>query len=80
MRLEVLHNGFRPIQRLLLKPMREPGGSVPGPIAVMTYRRALHGKYFAKAFQESMREMRHWTIGDVELFASFVSKQNECVY
>jgi hypothetical protein len=79
MRLEVLHNGFRPIQRLFLKPMRY-NGSVPGPVAVLTYRRALHGKYFAKAFQESMRKQRHWTIGDVELFASFVSKQNECVY
>ncbi|MGH9184767.1 MAG: hypothetical protein ACRD0U_02955 [Acidimicrobiales bacterium] len=80
MRLEVLHTGHRPIQRLLSRPMRQPNGSLPGPVAVMSYRRALHGKYFSKAFQECMRKKKHWTIGDVELFASFVSKQNECVY
>jgi uncharacterized peroxidase-related enzyme len=81
MRLQILENGHRPFQKAILSFIRTvSGGHVPGPILVMSYRRELFGKYMAASFQEGMRGAKEWSVGEVELFAAFVSHLNECKY
>lgn len=80
MRLKVLENGFRPLQNAQLRLIKRYAGYLPGPIAVMSYRRGFFGKYFARITHIAMRRARAWRVGDVELFAAFVSQQNQCTY
>ena len=80
MRLQILHDEFSPIQKAQMWLMSKLVGHVPGPIATMSYRRQLFGKPMSDVFDEAMRRMTEWSIGDVELFAAFVSKLNQCVY
>ena len=81
MRLRILENGFRPLQKAMLSMVRViSGGKVPGPILVLSYRRELCGKYLAACYQEGMRKATEWSLGEVELFAAFVSKLNQCKY
>lgn len=81
MRLGVLENGHRPLQKALLAlAALASGGTVPGPIRVLSYRRELFGRYFAGCVQEALRGARAWSLGEVELFAAFVSGLNECRY
>jgi hypothetical protein len=81
MRLQILENGHRPFQKMILSVIRAiSGGHAPGPILVMSYRRELFGKYMAACFQEGMRGAKEWSVGEVELFAAFVSQLNECKY
>jgi len=81
MRLQILENGHRPLQRAIMgfvrKMTQEP---VPGPILVMSYRRDLFGKHLAACLRESMRLGSEWTLGETELFAAFVSSVNRCQY
>ena len=78
MRLTILRHGHRPLQKLQLGIMKAVAGLVPGPVAVLSYRRELFGKYFADCLHETMRQCTAWSKGEVELFAAFVSKQNQC--
>ena len=81
MRLQILETGHRPFQKVILSFIRAvSGGHVPGPVLVMSYRRELFGKYMAACFQEGMRGGKEWSLGEVELFAAFVSRLNECKY
>lgn len=80
MRLKVLQSGFRPLQAAQLRLIKLIFGFVPGPIAVMSYRRNLFGKHFAPLLQTAMRRATAWRVSDVELFAAFVSYQNQCKY
>jgi len=81
MRLAVLENGLRPVQKIILAIFRTlTGGLVPGPLLVLSYRRGLCGKYLAACFQEGMREATEWSVAEVEIFAAFVSKLNSCQY
>jgi hypothetical protein len=80
-RLRILENGYRPLQKVILNIIRAiSGGKVPGPILVLSYRRKLCGKYLAACYQEGMRKATEWSLGEVELFAVFISKLNECKY
>ncbi len=81
MRLRVFENGFKPLQKVILSVIRAISrGKVPGPILVLSYRRELCGKYLAACYQEGMRQATKWSLGEVELFAAFVSKLNQCKY
>jgi hypothetical protein len=81
MRLQVLENGHRLFQKAILSVIRiASGGHVPGPVLVLSYRRELFGKHFAACLQEGMRGASEWTVGEVELFAAFISRLNECKY
>ncbi len=80
MRLQILHDGHRPIQKLFLRVIKMMAGQVPGPVAVMSYRKELFGKAMSDAFQAVMRGGKHWSIGEVELFAAYVSKLSQCAY
>ena len=81
MRLRILENGYRPLQKVILNIVRAiTGGKVPGPILVLSYHRELCGRYLAGCYQEGMRKASEWSLGEVELFAAFVSRLNECKY
>jgi hypothetical protein len=80
MRLSLLHHGHRPLQKLQLWIIRALVGQVPGPIATMSYRRQLFGRWLSDCFVESMQQTRHWSRGETELIAAYVSDQNRCRY
>ena len=80
MRLQILKSGHRPVQKLILRVIARIIGQVPGPIAVMSYRREMFGKGLSACFQESMHRATAWTHGETELFSAFVSKLNSCAY
>ena len=81
MRLQILEQGHRPLQKLIISLIRATSeGLAPGPMLVMSYRRELFGKYLSACLQEGMRSGSEWSVGEVELFAAFVSKLNACQY
>jgi hypothetical protein len=81
MRLKILENGHKPLQKVALRMMQAVlGGPVPGPILVLSYRRELFGKYMAPCFHEALRGAKEWSVAEVELFAAFVSRLNACRY
>jgi hypothetical protein len=80
MRLALLHHGHRPLQKLQLKLIAAMVGQLPGPIATMSYRRNLFGRWLSSCFVEAMEKPKHWTRGETELFAAYVSDQNRCRY
>lgn len=82
MRLQILDNGHSLFQKLILGLIKRSSEDhkAPGPVLVMSYRRELFGKHIAPCFQEAMRDMKAWTIGEVELFAAFVSSLNQCMF
>lgn len=78
MRLQILYDGYRPIQKLIMRFLL--GGTPPGPVAVMSYRRNLFGKHLSNSFQEAMRRRTSWDKGEAELFAAFVSHLQQCLF
>lgn len=80
MRLAILKNGHSFFQKMQMKVIKAMMGQVPGPISVFSYNRDFFGKHYVKWLQHSMRKMKHWTVGEVELMAAYVSKSNECQY
>jgi hypothetical protein len=46
----------------------------------MRYRSELFGRPFSALLQRAMRGPSEWSPGERELFAAFVSAQNQCVF
>jgi hypothetical protein len=46
----------------------------------MRYRSELFGRPFSAALQRIMRGPSDWSPGERELFAAFVSAQNQCLF
>jgi hypothetical protein len=80
MRLAVLQRGQGLLQRFLFAVVRVIAGCVPGPIATLSYRPKLFGEPMSAVMQASMRNLKHWRDAEAELFAAYVSRQNECEY
>ena len=78
MRLAILDRGHGRLQRLQLALMRPLAGRALAPVLMMSYRRNFFGKYFARCVQEGLRGAREWSVGEVEIFAAFVSSLNRC--
>ena len=49
-------------------------------VRTMRYRSELFGRPFSAALQQAMRGPSDWSPGERELFAAFVSRQNQCVF
>jgi hypothetical protein len=49
-------------------------------VRTMRYRSELFGRPFSAALQRIMRGPSDWPAGERELFAAFVSAQNQCVF
>ncbi len=80
MRLSLLHEGHTWTQKLFFKAVAAKMGHVPGPVRTLTYRRTWFGTHFVDCLTHGMRKAEEWSKAEVELFAAFVSKLNECEY
>jgi hypothetical protein len=79
MRLKNVEDGHSLPAKLKLGLMRlMMGTGVPDVIRTILYRPDFFGKHFSALTQTVMRESRHWSAGECELFAAFVSRKNQC--
>ena len=80
MRLESVRKG-QGIKRLLLPVMGwKIGSRVPDVVRVILYRPEFFGKGFNGWIQAVMRGPSGWSVWERELFASFTSSLNQCVF
>jgi hypothetical protein len=64
-----------------LAPIRDTGAERDFDVVrTMRYRSELFGQPFSAAMQQIMRGPSDWPIGERELFAAFVSAQNQCPF
>ena len=49
-------------------------------VRTMRYRSGMFGQPFSAALQRVMRGPSDWSVGERELFATFVSAQNQCPF
>ena len=49
-------------------------------VRTLVYRSELFGRPFSAALQRVMRGPSDWSVGERELFAAFVSAQNQCPF
>ena len=80
MRLAVLEHGHAPRERAELERARADHGFVSDVSLMLRYRPELFGRPFSEALQDVMRGPSDWTVGERELFAAFVSAQNQCPF
>jgi hypothetical protein len=78
MRLKMLDRGSGLLQRLQYAIVRAFLVHVPGSVSVVSYRRNFFGKHFARCVQEALRTGGEWSVGELEIFAAFVSHLNRC--
>ena len=55
-------------------------GGAPDVVRALLYRPWFWGKAFSRLMQAAMRGPSEWSVGERELFAAFVSRQNRCVF
>jgi len=80
MRLERVKRG-QGIKRLLLPVMSwKIGSRVPDIVRTLIYRPKIFGKGFNHWIQAVMRGPSGWSVWERELFASFTSRCNACVF
>ena len=56
------------------------GHRAPDVVRTLRYRRHLFGAPMNEVFQRAMRGPSEWSIGERELFATWVSKKNDCEF
>jgi len=81
MRLHTVDTGHRLPQKVKLRLLRLLTGDPAQPydvIKVMLYRPEFFGQPFLALVQEVMRGPSSWSVGERELFAAFVARQNAC--
>ncbi|HEY4593146.1 MAG TPA: hypothetical protein VIJ61_12105 [Thermoanaerobaculia bacterium] len=80
MRLERVRKG-EGIKRLIL-PLRswQVGGRVPDIVRTLIYRPKFFGAAYNAWIQAVMRGPSRWSVWERELFASFTSRCNDCVF
>lgn len=80
MRLESVRRGTG-IKRLLLPVMSwKVSARVPDVVRTLIHRPQFFGKGYNAWIQAVMRGPSKWTVGERELFASFTSRYNACVF
>lgn len=78
MRLPILYQKLRPLQKFQTFFIKKMMGYIPGPILLLSYRKKFFGKPFSQLIQEVMRKADHWTLAELELMGAFVSSCNAC--
>lgn len=71
---------LRPLQKLILGIFKLAFGDAPGPVLIASYNKPFFGNGWARCMKEGMRGASEWSVGEVELFAAFVSRLNSCAY
>lgn len=81
MRLSILDSGHTLRHRLQMRVMAMVRGTkLPDVVRTLLYRRDFFGKPFGRLTHHAIQESPHWSIGECELFAAFVSRQNQCTF
>ena len=78
MRLEVVERGHIADRLLYAVIRRMSGFRAPDVVRTLRYRGGFFGKRQMAHTQAAMRGPSAWTVGERELFASFVSRLNQC--
>ena len=78
MRLDLRHDAAEAAKLDAIRAER--GGEPVDVIKALLYRPDFFGEHMSQAFQEVMRGPSEWTVGERELFAAFVSAQNQCPF
>jgi hypothetical protein len=81
MRLDNVSRGHRFKHRMILRMIRlmsrmEP----PDVVKTIFYRPEFFGRAFSDLTQSVLRGPSEWTVGERELFASFTSSLNQCLF
>ena len=79
-RLAVLEHGHTPEVRTEIERARAENGFVSDVALMLQYRPELFGRPFSQALQDVMRGPSEWSVAERELFAAFVSVQNQCPF
>jgi hypothetical protein len=78
MRVQLEHGAA---ERSKLDAIRAERGLEPvDVIKTLLYRPDFFGAPMSNAFQDVMRGPSEWTVGERELFAAFVSRENYCPF
>ena len=80
MRLHALETGHAPPEAEQIATLRERDGYVSDISLALRYRPELFGKPFSELLQAVMKGPSEWTEAERELFAAFVSAQNQCPF
>ena len=81
MRLRILNNGFDLRTKALFAIVRLfSGRKMPDAARLVLYRADFYGNLMKEFTHEAMRGPSGWSIGDRELMAALISKQNECAF
>jgi len=79
MRIDLLHSEHRPwYMSLGLRLAQWRVGALPGPPLTISYKMYMFQKDFVGYIVRGMAGSGGWNKGEAELFASFVSKLNQC--
>lgn len=78
MRLSILNNGHRPLEKLLLGGIRLMGLPALDVVKTFMYRPEFFGRPFCDLGQSILRGSSEWSVGERELFGAFTSKLNQC--
>jgi uncharacterized peroxidase-related enzyme len=80
MRLTRIETGQPLRYRLLLRIIGATSGHVPDILRAVMYRPAFFGKPYSALAHRSLRGASPWTVEEREVFAAFVSRQNQCAF
>lgn len=81
MRVDLLDSEYRPwYMSLGLRFAQWRVGALPGPPLTISYKPKFFQREFISYIVRAMAGSGGWTKGEAELFASFVSKLNQCEF
>lgn len=78
MRLPALTKDQEGLGKWLVRLVSWWAGVDYGPVAIAHYRRPFFGRNLRRCSRRWFERPRHWSRGEVELFAALVSRLNSC--
>ncbi len=81
MRLKNIESGQKFSKKLILALIGlKLGENAPDVLRMIWYRPAFFGAHYGRYLNAVMRGPSEWSVGERELFAAFVSQENECPF